>query len=250
MNHKIYAFLLTIIAGASTLIGYLFIYIKGNKVNIISKTLGFAIGVMLTISVIDLIPNSLDLLLSNYSFFKSLIIIILYFILGLIISNIFSNKIDKKTSNNSKLYKIGVITMLTIIIHNIPEGIATYITSVNNIKLGIIFTIAIALHNIPEGISISIPIYYATNSKIKTFFYTFISGISEFLGAILSYLFLSNYINNISLGMIYSFIAGLMINISINKLSKEAFNCNKKNTIKYFIVGGIVMILSHIIISR
>ena len=66
---------------------------------------------------------------------------------------------------NSKLYKLGIITMLVIMMHNIPEGIATYITTTQNINLGITLTIAIALHNIPEGISISIPIYYSTGSK-------------------------------------------------------------------------------------
>ena len=65
--------------------------------------------------------------------------------------------------------------MLAIILHNIPEGIATFITTTNNVKLGVALTIAIALHNIPEGISISIPIYYSTNSKLKSFIYTFIS---------------------------------------------------------------------------
>lgn len=110
-------------------------------------------------------------------------------------------------------------------------------------------TIAIALHNIPEGISISIPIYYSTNSKLKAFFYTFISGISEPLGALISYLFLSKFINNTILGIIYSTIAGMMINISINELYKESINYNKKNTILYFIIGVFVMILNHLLFS-
>ena len=110
-----------------------------------------------------------------------------------------------------------------------------------------ILTIAIALHNIPEGISISIPIYYSTNSKFKAFFYTFISGMSEPLGALISYLFLSRFINEIILGIIYSIIAGMMINISINELYKEAIDYNKKNTIIYFIIGSFIMILNHLL---
>ena len=231
------------------MIGYLFIYIKGNKIDIISKTLGFAVGIMITISIIDLIPNSLRLIICNYSFIKSLIIIIISFVTGIIVSNLFDNKMNNNTLNNSKLYKIGLITMITLIIHNIPEGIATYITSINNLKLGIVFTIAIALHNIPEGIAISIPIYYSTNKKTKAFLYTFVAGLSEFLGALISYVLLSKIINNIFLGIIYSFIAGLMINISINKLCKESFNYNKINTIKYFIIGIVIMILTHIYIN-
>ena len=80
--------------------------------------------------------------------------------------------------------------MIAMIIHNIPEGIATFITTNNDITLGISLAIAIALHNIPEGISIALPIYYSTNKKKKAIFYTLISGISEPFGAILAFLFL------------------------------------------------------------
>lgn len=108
-------------------------------------------------------------------------------------------------------------------------------------------TIAIALHNIPEGISISIPVYYSTNSKLKAFFYTLISGLSEPLGAVIAYLFLAKYIDNTILGIIYSIIAGMMINISINELYKESIIYNKKNTIIYFIIGSFIMILNHLL---
>jgi len=129
------------------------------------------------------------------------------------------------------------------------EGIATFITTSNNTKLGLALTIAIALHNIPEGISISIPIYYSTNNRFKAFIYTFISGISEPIGAIISFVFLSKFINNTILGIIYSIIAGMMINIGINELYKESTNYNKKNTIIYLIIGSLIMILNHILFA-
>ena len=139
--------------------------------------------------------------------------------------------------------------MIVIMMHNIPEGIATFITTNNNIKLGITLTIAIALHNIPEGISIGIPIYYSTNSKLKAFIYTLISGISEPIGAIIAYLFLSKVVGDVSLGIIYSIIAGMMVNISINELYKESINYNKKNTIIYFVIGSLIMILNHLLFN-
>ena len=86
--------------------------------------------------------------------------------------------------------------MIAIILHNVPEGIATFISSSKDISLGISLAIAITLHNIPEGISISIPIYYSTKSKFKALLYTFISGVSEPIGALIAYLFLSKYIND------------------------------------------------------
>lgn len=231
------------------MIGFLFIYIKKDRDNIISKALGFASGVMLTISIIDLIPSSLDLIIKKYSFIYSLFFILMGFLAGIVISSIIDKKVEQTSKKSTKLYKLGLITMLVIIMHNLPEGIATFITTNSNTKLGLILTIAIALHNIPEGISISIPIYYSTNSKFKAFLYTLISGLSEPLGALICYLFLSQYINDIYLGIIYSIIAGMMINISINQLYKEASIYSKKNTLIYFFIGSIIMILNHLLFN-
>ena len=179
---------------------------------------------------------------------KVLFGILIGFLTCIFISSIINQKVDKNSKNSTKLYKLGIISMFVLIMHNIPEGIVTFITSTSNIKLGISLTIAIALHNIPEGISISIPIYYSTKSKFKAFIYTFISGISEPIGAILAYIILSKYINNMVLGILYSIIAGMMINIAINNLYKESINYNKKNTNIYFLIGIIIMLISHFII--
>lgn len=247
MSGNMYAFLLSTIAGISTLIGFLFIFIKKDRESVISKALGFASGVMLTISVIDLVPNSFLLIIKEYNLIYALFLIIIGFLVGVFVSGIVDKNVEKKSKNCLKLYKLGIITMLVIVMHNIPEGIATFITTTNNAKLGIILTMAIALHNIPEGISISIPIYYSTNSKFKAFLYTFISGMSEPLGALISYLFLARFVNDTILGVIYSIIAGMMINIAINELYIEAINYNKKNTVVYFIIGSFIMILNHLL---
>ena len=249
MSNTDYAFLLTSIAGFSTLIGFLFIFIKRDRVGVISKSLGFASGVMITVSIIDLIPSSYKLIILNYNIIYSILIIIIGLIIGMSISFIINSSFNKKNFNKNKLYKIGIITMIVIMLHNIPEGIVTYITTANNIKLGLILTIAIAFHNIPEGISISIPIYYSTNNKIKSFMYTLISAISEPLGAIISYMFFAKYINFFILGIIYSIIAGIMLNIGYNELYKEAITYNKKNTIIYFLIGSFIMILNHILFN-
>ena len=104
--------------------------------------------------------------------FPCILITMISFVTGIILSMI----IDKKMpAQQNHLKRVGLIAMLAIILHNIPEGIATYLTSSTNTKLGITLTIAIALHNIPEGISISIPIYYATKNKGHAFLYTLIS---------------------------------------------------------------------------
>lgn len=231
------------------MLGSLIIYIKSDKNKIISSSLGFASGVMLSISIIDLIPNSLKQILSSNDSLNSIIMTFISIFLGILISMIIKVKINPKQVSNTKLYKLGILAMLTMILHNIPEGIATYITSDNNMKLGISLAIAIALHNIPEGISISVPLYYSTNSKSKAVKYTFISGISEVFGAFIAYVFLSKIINNTLMGIIYAFIAGIMINISLNELLPESKALNKKNSYIYFIIGFIFMIINHLLFN-
>ena len=182
MNY--YPFFISFLSGISTLIGYFFIYIKKDKNKIIKNSLALAAGVMLCVSVIELIPEGLKLLNKSY------VIGIISIIIGMLLP-IISDKIIKEEG----LYKLGILSSTAIIMHNIPEGIITYLTSVKNIKLGINIALAIALHNIPEGITIAVPIYYGTKDKKKSFKIVLISALSEPFGAILAHIFLKNIIN-------------------------------------------------------
>lgn len=243
MNNISFAFILTIIAGLSTMLGTIFILKKKNE-NIIVASLAFAAGVMFTVSLTDLIPESYNLLINIFPKFPAIIYMLIFVVSGIL----FSIFIDKYIPTDNNLYRVGVFAMLAIIIHNIPEGIATFMATNTNIMLGISLTIAIALHNIPEGISISIPIYYATNSKFKAIFYTFISAVSEPFGALLTYLFLSNYINDRIMGFLFGIIAGIMIHISMYELLPTSKNYNKlKLTYLFFILGVLLMIINHFV---
>lgn len=244
-----YGFILTTIAGLSTLLGTLVIFINKKKSNkIIIKSLSFAAGVMTTVSLTDLIPESINLLNKTFKIFPTILIMLIFIVIGIIVSMTIDKYIPER--REGELYKVGIISMLAIILHNIPEGIATFLSTESNLTLGLSLTIAIALHNIPEGISISVPIYYATNSKLKAFTYTLISGLSEPLGAIIAYLFLSNVMNDTITGLLMSLIAGIMIQISFYELLPTSLKYkNKKLTITYFIIGVMFMILNHIIFN-
>ena len=179
MNKILSSFILTSLAGLSTIIGYFIIFIKGDKKKLITFSLAFASGVMITISLIDLIPSSFTYL-SSYNLVFRLLLMAFFFVLGVFLSFYISIHVGNQESS---LKKVGIISMIAIILHNIPEGIITFMVSGVNLNLGIKLAIAISLHNIPEGISIAIPLYFATKKKFKTFIYVLISGFSEILGA-------------------------------------------------------------------
>ena len=249
MGQTTFAFLLTVLAGLSTMIGSILIFIKVNNSNkLIASSLGFAAGVMMTVSITDLIPESIHSIESVYRFVPSLLIVAIFITIGIIFSMMIDRFLPEDLTNTNKkgLSRVGVISMLAIIFHNIPEGIATFMTTSSHITLGIALTIAIAMHNIPEGISISIPIYYATGSRLKALFYTFVSGLSEPLGAILAYLILRPFVNDMMMGCLYAIIAGIMLHISIYELIPTSFSYQYKRSSKRWIFIGIVfMLINH-----
>ena len=252
-NGTLYAFILSFLAGISTVIGSLIILIDRGKNNkIVTISLSFAAGVMICVSITDLLPNCYKMILNTNIIFPKMILTLIFMVIGIIISMLIDKYLpsEYENKNNKGLYKIGIISMVAIILHNIPEGIATFITSSNNIKLGITLTIAIALHNIPEGISIAVPIYHGSKNKFKAILYALISGMSEVVGSIISYLFLAPFINKHVMAALYAIIAGIMIHISAYELLPGAYKeSTVKIVLKYFTIGFIIMILSHLLMG-
>ncbi len=250
MNTTTLAFLLTSLAGFSTMIGTIPIFFhRFNKEKVITASLAFAAGVMITVSCTDLIPEALTLLHHTFRPTFSMLLMALFVVIGIIFSMLIDKYLPDGTNlkkGNQKLFRVGLISMLAIILHNVPEGIATFMATSSNTKLGISLAIAIALHNIPEGISISVPIFYATQSRLKALFYTLISGISEPIGALLAFLFLSPFINDTIMGLLFSLIAGIMVHIATYELLPTSLQYKKKSQTLLFLGIGIgFMLINH-----
>ena len=247
MNKTILSFIITILSGLSTTLGIIPCFFKAKNQNkIISTSLAFASGIMLSISLISLIPESSNLLSETFLPIPSFLICSIFIISGIFICTIIDDKIDKKLSS-SKLHKLGIISAIVLMLHNIPEGMTTFISTSKNTELGIKLAIAIALHNIPEGISIAIPIYYSTQNKIKALTYTLLAGFSELLGAIISYVFLQKFISNLLLSIILLVTAGIMINISIYEFIPKAFEKEKNKSLTLaFVIGILIIFLTEI----
>ncbi|MBP3635175.1 MAG: ZIP family metal transporter [Bacilli bacterium] len=240
-----YSFLITSLAGLSTMLGMVvLLFNKKSKNKIIAASLSFAAGVMLCVSLLDLIPESINLLTSRYKNFVSIMFFLIFLCIGVLTSMFIDKKMPENKDNNG-LYRVGIISMLAIILHNIPEGIATFMASSLDTKLGLSLAVAIAMHNIPEGISISVPIYYSTKNIRKSLLYTLVSALSEPLGAILAFLFLQNFVTDSFMGMLFAFIAGIMTHISFYELlpTSKKYNENKLTSL-FFIIGIIFMCIN------
>jgi ZIP family zinc transporter len=234
--------LITSIAGLSTILGNILLFINPKyKDKLISFSLGLSFTVMFLISILELIPDGINIMynkINNINLF-------IYSLLLLIIGYIFVIFIDNKIDNENKLYKIGILSMISLLIHNIPEGIICAISSINNIELGLKMSFMIMIHNIPEGIVISLPIYYATKSRGKAFMYTIISSLGEIIGAIITMIFLYKYINDLLMYIVLLITAGIMITLSVTKILKEGI---KLKVFKWLILG-ILLGISIIVIT-
>lgn len=249
MNNTVFSFLLTIFAGLSTMIGTIVIFIKKkNHDKIILCSLAFASGVMITMSITDLIPESIILLRENLSMISTIVLSLLGIVLGAVISMLIDYYLPDKPIGGAKdksLFKVGIISMIAIILHNVPEGIATFLASSSDVSLGVSLALAIAMHNIPEGISVSVPIYYSTGSKSRALLYTFVSALSEPFGALLAFLFLKKITNDVILGILFSVIAGIMMQISFCELLPTARRYrNYKYLVIFFILGVVFMLIN------
>ena len=239
------ALILTTIAGLSTGIGSTIAYfIKKPKMVYLSFSLGFSAGVMIYISFIELMPQAtagVGKIWSAAAFFIGILFIGLIDIFVPEAENPHHFKAPSDVADvqgDETLMRTGLFTALAIGIHNFPEGLATFATALTDVKLGVMIAIAIAIHNIPEGISVSVPIFYATGDKNKAFMYSFLSGITEPVGAVIGFSILMPFLSERLLTSLLAFIAGIMVYISIDELLPMAHRYGHSHAVILGVVLG------------
>ena len=82
------------------------------------------------------------------------------------------------------------------------------------------------------------PVYYATGSRRKAFWYSFLSGLSEPVGALIAYLILMPFLNNALFGIIFGVVAGIMVYISLDELLPSAREYGEHHVSMIGLVAG------------
>jgi len=153
------------------------------------------------------------------------------------------------------LSKMGLMTALAIAIHNFPEGLATFLATLGDVKLGASLGVAIAVHNIPEGLCVAMPIYYATGSRWKALTYSLLSGVTEPIGGILGFAVLQPVFTPLLFGIVFAMVGGMMVFIVCHELlpaahsymasgSNFVFGSAKAETTAWLICGMVIMAIS------
>lgn len=263
MSHFVIALLMTMIAGLSTLIGWLISIMpiasggrgEGSRKKFLAFSLGLSAGVMVYISFMELMPSALGLISSLYgdgSKTAEIIVAVAFFggvgLCALIDRLVPSEENPHEIAHDRRLKKVGVATAIAITVHNFPEGIATFVTSFQDSSLAIAIAAAIAIHNIPEGIAVSVPVYQATGSRKKAFAYTLISGLAEPVGAVLAFAVLMPFISPLLLACTCAAVGGIMVFISFDELLPASHEFGEHHTSILGLVAGMAVMAFSLIL--
>ncbi|MDR1630158.1 MAG: zinc transporter ZupT [Oscillospiraceae bacterium] len=253
----LFAFLLTALAGLSTGIGSAIgFFAKKTNTKFLAVSLGFSAGVMVYVSLVEIFQKAHHSLAAVMGNKPGMLATIIAFFGGMLLIALIDKlipedknphevksveRMDDQNAGRKKLLRTGVFTALAVGIHNFPEGLATFVSALQEPSLAIPIVVAIAIHNIPEGIAVSVPIYYSTGSRKKAFFYSFASGLAEPVGAIVGYLILMPFMNDVVFGVLFAAVAGIMVFISFDELLPSAREYGEHHLSIYGLVAGMAV---------
>lgn len=254
----LFAFGLTLFAGLSTGIGSaLAFFTQRTNTKFLSAALGFSAGVMIYVSLVEIFAKAKEQLVSDLGLRTGYWLTVLAFFAGMLLIAVIDKLIPSfenphelrkiedirpgQPDKEQRLMRMGIFTALAIAIHNFPEGLATFMAALTKPELGIAIAVAIAIHNIPEGIAVSVPIYFATGNKRKAFLHSFLSGLSEPVGAVVGYLILRPFLSPTLFGILFAGVAGIMVFISLDELLPAAEEYGEHHLSIYGLVAGMAV---------
>ena len=249
-----YAFALTLLAGLATGIGAVIALVtKKLDPRFLATALGFSAGVMLWVSMVELLPTATEYMGAGLGAERGRWAAVGGFFAGVLLIGIIDRLVpetanpheipqgDAEAVRRMRLMRTGLFTAGALAVHNFPEGFATFVTALQEPQVGVAVAVAIAIHNVPEGIAVSVPIYYATGSRAKAFGYSFTSGLAEPAGALLGYVLWAPYLNDTMLGFVLASVAGVMVFISLDELLPTAREYDEHHRAVYGLIAGMVV---------
>ena len=244
----LFAIMVTTLAGLSTGLGGLVVlFCRRPNHRMMAFSLGFAGGVMMTVSLADMLPHTVETYTTCMPKFSAAMASASLCVLGMAAAFLLGQCIPEpkpqqgQTTLRRNALHSAVVTTLAIVLHNLPEGVLTLFTGYASPKLGLTLALAIALHNIPEGVAIAVPVYYATGSRARGALCALFSGLAEPAGALLAFWLFARFISPLFLNGLIAGIAGIMLFVSVSELLPEAFSYGKRGTAVVGICTGILV---------
>lgn len=244
--------LMTFLTGIFMIIGFLIIIFTKNNNRIVNISISIAFFVMLMLILVELIPESVELISKTINFPINILVLVLFIIIGFITLKVLDHFIpdheieeENQREVEENLRHIGIVSSIALILHNIIEGMAIYSTTKTSIDMGILVMIGVGLHNIPMGMVVSSTVYKSNHSIKKTGIFTSVIALSTLIGGIIM-AFLNFVITDFLLAILLSITVGMLIYIIIFELLGEMLhNRNKKHIFIGMIFGILIFIVSN-----
>lgn len=251
-HQLINAIIITFIAGISINIGNVVgLAVKKDNHKFFTFSLGLAAGIMIGLSFLDFIPDGIahiGLLYTILLFISGFIFI--FFLDHFVIDKFFESKNENESSTDRTILKTGSYIALGVLLHNFPEGLAVFFSSIIDIKMGIVIGVAISLHHIPEGIAISMPIYKAVGNKTKVFMWSFLISLTPLLGAIIAGTLLFPVLNANILAILLSLVSGIMFYIVIDEILPLSRTWGNTFFEKFGFISALIAITLNLILIK
>ena len=232
------ALAITLLAGLSTGLGGVIVALKGEiGDHFLACSLGFSAGVMIYISLVELLPQAMDALASDWfaiaAFFAGVVLIA-------VIDRLVPDDINPHEPGTSAAFlrRAGLMTGVAIALHNFPEGFATFMAAYTDPVLAAPIALAIALHNIPEGVAVAVPLSRATGNRWRAAGWATLSGLAEPAGALVGFALIAPFLGPQTMGLSYAAVAGIMVFISVDKLMPSAIQTGHHHVSVYWMMGG------------
>ncbi len=240
MESLLYSFL----AGTSTALGPIVLMLFGSPgKKTMAILLGFAGGIMIAVSVFELMPEALEL--------GSMMVLIIGFVLGCglmylldrLVPHAHMSENDNLTLENADTFHVtqksvlrtGYLIFFGIALHNIPEGLAIGAGVESSPELGLAIAVAIGLHNIPEGLAVAGPLKAGGLSNLKVLLFTLGAGLMTPVGAAVGLILFG--ISEVLIGGALAFAAGAMIYIVQDELIPQSNKMDSHSANIGFIAG-------------
>ncbi len=259
LDHTTQALIATLFTWFITSLGAAFVFFfKKVKKGIMDAMLGSAAGVMIAASFWSLLSPAI-IMAQSLKLNACLIVFLGFFGGGLLLFigdktfTIISKKITNKNNDgkSKKSLKRSLMLIISITLHNIPEGLAVGV-AFGSIYYGLegatllsacLLALGIGIQNFPEGTAVSVPLRREGFSRGKSFFYGQLSGIVEPISGVLGALLVLKI--RLLLPFLLAFAAGAMIYVVVAELIPESQSNKKKEIMALFTLLGfsVMMIL-------
>lgn len=262
------ALAVSVLAGLATALGGLLVlHPRAREARVLGAALAFAAGAMVAVSAAEILPRSVQELAGSTGPGRGWAVALAAGAAGaglVLALDLLAGRWQRRRggrrpdvpgpsgptgpslATRHRLSRGALLVTGTVALHNVPEGMSTFLATLADPATGIALAVAVAIHNVPEGVAVAAPVLGATGSRARAFWWAAASGAAEPLGALLGLLLIGVLLPEGALSVLFALVGGMMLMLSLHTLLPSAARelGSRGLTVAATASGAVVMLLS------